>query len=316
MTQIAIINDYADVARACAEWSRLPADVDLDIYNDHLSDEAEIAARLEPYEVVVAIRERTPITQSLLDRLPNLKLLVTPGMRNAAIDLAGCAQAGITVCGTNPGRPATAELAWLLILALTKKLIPEERGVRHGHWGVSMGIGLGGRTLGLLGLGKLGAKVAEVAQVFDMNVLAWSPNLTDQRAAECGVRRVEFDQLLAESDVVSVHLVLGPRSEGLIGARELALMKPDSYLINTARGPIVDEGALINALREGRIGGAGLDVFDVEPLPLDHPFRTLDKVVITPHLGGFVEDSYKIWFPEVLEDIEAWLRGQPVRVIS
>lgn len=316
MTRVAIINDYADVARGCAEWSRLPAGVHLDVFNDHLTDETEIAARLEPYEVVVAIRERTPFPRSLIDRLPNLKLLVTPGMRNAAIDIPGCAERGITVCGTNPGRPATAELAWLLILALTKKLIPEEHGVRDGRWGVSMGIGLGGRTLGLLGLGTLGAKVAEVARVFEMNVLAWSQNLTDERAAECGARRVELDQLLSESDVVSVHLVLGPRSEGLIGARELALMKPDSYLINTSRGPIVDEGALIRALREQRIGGAGLDVFDVEPLPLDHPFRHLENVVITPHLGGFVEDSYKVWFAEALENIEAWLRGQPVRVLS
>jgi len=316
MTRIALLDDYANVARGYAQWDRLPADVTLDVYNDHLTDEADIVARLEPYDVVVVIRERTPFPRSLIDQLPNLKLLVTPCMRNLAIDMQACAERGIPVCGTDPGRPATAELTWLLILALSKQLIPEQRSVQEGLWGVSRVIGIEGRTIGVVGLGKLGARVAEIARAFGMNVLAWSPNLTEERAAECGARRVEFDQLLADSDVVSIHVILGERSRGLIGARELALMKPDSYLINTSRGPIVDEDALISALRERRIGGAGLDVFDVEPLPQDHPLRNMDNIVTTPHLGGFTEDNYKIWFSEALEDIEAWLSGKPVRVLS
>lgn len=316
MTRIALLDDYANVARGYAQWDRLPADVTLDVYNDHLTDEADIVARLEPYDVVVVIRERTPFPRSLIDQLPNLKLLVTPCMRNLAIDMQACAERGIPVCGTDPGRPATAELTWLLILALSKQLIPEQRSVQEGLWGVSRVIGIEGRTIGVVGLGKLGARVAEIARAFGMNVLAWSPSLTEERAAECGARRVEFDQLLADSDVVSIHVILGERSRGLIGARELALMKPDSYLINTSRGPIVDEDALISALRERRIGGAGLDVFDVEPLPQDHPLRNMDNIVTTPHLGGFTEDNYKIWFSEALEDIEAWLSGKPVRVLS
>jgi len=316
MTRIALIDDYADVAKGCAEWSRLPAGVTLDIFNDHLTDEAEIADRLEPYDVVVVIRERTPLPRSLIDRLPNLKLVVTPGMRNYAIDIQACAERGIPVCGTDPGRAPTAELAWLLILALAKQLIPEQRAVTQGHWGVSRVIGLSGRTIGLIGLGKLGTRMAEIAKAFEMNVLAWSPNMTDEHAAQCGARRVELDELLAESQVVSIHVILGDRSRGLIGARELALMKNDSFLINTSRGPIVDEDALINALRENQIGGAGLDVFDVEPLPVDHPFRNMDNVVATPHLGGFIEDNYKIWFSGALEDIEAWLGGEPIRVLS
>ncbi len=316
MTKIALIDDYADVARGCAEWSRLPANVTLDIFNDHLVDEDDIAARLEPYDVVVVIRERTPIPRSLIDRLPNLKLLVTPGMRNYAIDMQACTERGIPVCGTSPGRAATAELTWLLILALSKQLIAEQRGVNEGHWGVSRVIGVGGRTIGLIGLGKLGARVAEVARAFEMNVLAWSPNMTDEHAAACGARRVELDELLKQSQFVSIHVILGDRSRGLIGARELALMQPDSFLINTSRGPIVDESALIDALQARRIRGAGLDVFDVEPLPQDHPFRTMDNVVTTPHLGGFTEDNYKVWFGEALEDIEAWLQGKPLRVLA
>jgi len=316
MTRIAILNDYQKIALASADWKRLPKSARIDVYHDHQPDEAAVVERLKPYDVIVGMRERTPFPRRVIEQLPNLKLLITTSVRNRSFDLAACADRGIVACHTEGGHTPTAELAWALILALAKNIPGEDRSTREGHWGDRVGIGLAGRTLGLMGLGKLGGKVAEVGKVFDMQVIAWSENLTDARCAELGVRHVSKDELLEKSDILSVNLVLSARTRGIIGAAELARMKPTVYLINTSRGPVVDEKALVDALERGAIAGAGLDVFDVEPLPLDHPLRRLPNTVITPHVGGFVEENYELWYQGALEDILAWLDGRPIRIMQ
>jgi phosphoglycerate dehydrogenase-like enzyme len=315
MTGIAILDDYQDAARRLADWARLPAGAELTVFRDHLADLDAVAARLADFDVVVAMRERTPFSRALLERLPRLRLLVTTGMRNAAIDLQAAADRGVVVCGTGGLPYPTAELAWGLVLSLMRRIPREDRATREGRWQETVGLGLNGKTLGVLGLGTLGSRVARFGRAFEMDVLAWSQNLTAERAAELGAARVEKDDLLARSDVVSIHLVLSERTRGLIGARELALMKRTAYLVNTSRGPIVDEAALIRALREGTIAGAGLDVYDEEPLPPDHPLRGLPSTVITPHLGYVTEETYRIFYGQALEDILAFLRGEPVRVL-
>jgi len=316
MTRVAILDDYQGVALRMADWGRLPAGTDVVVFPDHLSDPGAVAARLAEFDVVMAMRERTPFPHALLERLPRLRLLVTSGMRNAAIDLAAAAERGILVCGTGGLPYPTAELAWALILSLVRRVPAEDRATRAGHWQQTVGLGLNGKTLGVLGLGTLGSRVARVGRAFEMDVIAWSQNLTAQRAAEVGATLVGRDELLGRADLVTIHLVLGDRTRGLIGARELALMKPSAYLVNTSRGPIVDEAALVRALRDGTIAGAGLDVFDEEPLPLDHPLRRLPNTVITPHLGYVTEETYRIFFGQALEDVEAFLRGAPVRVLK
>jgi phosphoglycerate dehydrogenase-like enzyme len=315
MTRIAILDDYQDAARRLADWSRLPAGAELVVFRDHLSDGAAVAARLADFDVVVAMRERTPFPRALLERLPRLRLLVTTGMRNASIDLQAAADRGVVVCGTGGLPYPTAELAWGLVLALARRIPREDRATREGRWQETVGLGLNGKTLGVLGLGTLGSRVARFGRAFEMEVLAWSQNLTADRAAEHGAVRVEKDELLARSDVVSIHLVLSERTRGLIGARELGLMKRTAFLVNTSRGPIVDEAALVRALREGTIAGAGLDVYDEEPLPLGHPLRGLPNTVITPHLGYVTEETYRIFYGQALEDILAFLRGEPTRVL-
>jgi phosphoglycerate dehydrogenase-like enzyme len=315
MTRIAILDDYQDAARRLADWSRLPAGAELVVFRDHLSDGAAVAARLADFDVVVAMRERTPFPRALLERLPRLRLLVTTGMRNASIDLQAAADRGVVVCGTGGLPYPTAELAWGLVLALARRIPREDRATREGRWQETVGLGLNGKTLGVLGLGTLGSRVARFGRAFEMEVLAWSQNLTADRAAEHGAVRVEKDELLARSDVVSIHLVLSERTRGLIGARELGLMKRTAFLVNTSRGPIVDETALVRALREGTIAGAGLDVYDEEPLPLGHPLRGLPNTVITPHLGYVTEETYRIFYGQALEDILAFLRGEPTRVL-
>ena len=316
MTRIAILNDYQKIALEAANWKRLPGTVKIDVYYDHQPAESAVVERLAPYDVVVAMRERTPFPRRVIEKLPNLKLLVTSSVRNRSIDLAACAERGIVACHTEGGHTPTAELAWGLILALAKNIPGEDRSTREGHWGARVGIGLAGRTLGLAGLGKLGGKVAEVGKVFDMDVIAWSQNLTDAHCAELGVRRVSKEELLEQSDIVSVNLVLSDRTRGIIGAADLARMKPTAYLVNTSRGPIVDETALIDALERGVIAGAGLDVFDVEPLPVDHPLRRLPNTVITPHVGGFVRENYELWYEGAIDDILAWLDGKPIRIMQ
>jgi phosphoglycerate dehydrogenase-like enzyme len=315
MTRVALLDDYQRVALGMADWKCLPPDTEVVAFEDHLSEDDALVRRLADFDVVMAMRERTPFTRALFERLPRLRLLITAGMRNASIDMAAAAERGITVCGTAGLPYPTAELTWGLIHSLFRRIPAEDRATREGRWQTTLGLGLNGKTLGVLGLGTLGSRVAKVGLALEMKVLAWSQNLTPERAAAAGAELVDKDELLARSDVLSIHLVLSARSRGLIGARELGMMRPTAYLINTSRGPIVDEAALIAALRAGTIAGAGLDTFDVEPLPADHPFRTLPNIVITPHLGYVTEETYRIFYGHALEDIQAFLRGAPVRVL-
>lgn len=315
MTRVAILDDYQDVARRAADWESLPAGTEVVMFRDHLADLDAVASRLAGFDAVVAMRERTAFPRALLARLPRLRLLVTTGMRNASIDVGAASEQGVVVCGTAGLPYPTAELAWGLILALLRRIPAEDRATREGRWQTTLGLGLNGKTLGVLGLGTLGSRAARVGRAFEMEVLAWSQNLTAARAAEVGATLVGKDELLARSDVVTIHLVLSERTRGLIGARELGLMKPTAYLVNTSRGPIVDEAALLDALRAGKLAAAGLDVYDEEPLPLAHPLRRLPNTVITPHLGYVTEETYRIFYGQALEDVQAWLRGAPVRVL-
>lgn len=313
--RIAVLDDYQNIARSFARWQRLDGRAEVTMFADHLADEDALVARLAPFAAVALMRERTPFPRRVLERLPNLRLITTSGMWNASVDLAACEERGIAVCGTQAGGGGTAQVTWALILALAQQVTTCDRDIRAGLWQTGIGEELAGKTLGLLGLGRVGAKVAQAAPAFGMEVIAWSTNLTDERAAACGAKRVERDELLARADFVSVHLVLSPRSRGLIGGDELARMKPTAFLINTSRGPIVDEAAMIGALERHTIAGAGLDVYDVEPLPLDHPLRRLPNTVLTPHVGYMSRESYTVFYAQMLEDIEAWLDGAPIRRI-
>ncbi len=316
MAQVAVLDDYQAVAMQIADWSALPSDTHVHVFRDHLSDQNALVERLKDFEIIVAMRERTPFPRDLLERLPRLKLLVTTGMRNASIDVKAAADKGIVVCGTGGVGYPTAELTWGLILALLRQIPREDKATREGQWQVSVGVGLRDKVLGVIGLGNLGSQVATVGKAFQMSVLAWSQNLTAERAAQFGATLVGKDELLSRADIITVHLVLSQRTRGLLGARELALMKPTSYLINTSRGPIVEEKALVQALEQGTIAGAALDVFDEEPLPLNHPLRRLENTVITPHLGYVTAEGYRVFYGHVVEDIQAFLRGQPVRGIQ
>jgi len=314
--RVAVLDDYQNVASQMTDWSVLPSDVQVQVFRDHLADPQEVAQRLRGFEIVMAMRERTPFPRRLLEELPQLKLLVTTGMRNASIDIEAAQDLGITVCGTRGVPYPTAELTWALILALVRRVPQEDKATRAGQWQVSVGEGLNGKVLGLLGLGNLGSQVATVGKAFGMALLAWSQNLTAERAAQYGATLVSKDDLLSRSDIVTIHLVLSARTRGLISARELGLMQRTAYLINTSRGPIVEEQALIQALQQGTIAGAALDVFDEEPLPLDHPFRRLENTVITPHLGYVTVEGYRIFFGDAVEDMRAFLSGTPTRVIT
>ena len=315
MVRVAVLDDYQDVARKMTDWGVLPADVEVAVFRDHLTDQAAVAERLKDFDIVMAMRERTPFPRTLLEQLPRLRLLTTTGMRNAAIDMQAAADCEVLVCGTGGVLYPTAELTWGLVLSLLRHIPDEDQATRTGRWQVSMGLGLHGKTLGLMGLGRLGSEVARVGNAFQMDVIAWSQNLTAERAAERGATLVSKDELLARADILSIHLVLSARSRGLIGHQELNRMKPTAYVINTSRGPIVDEAALIAALRDGTIAGAGLDVFDEEPLPLDHPLRRTANTVITPHIGYVTEETYTVFFAETVENIQAFLQGAPVRVL-
>lgn len=314
--RVAILDDYQGVARDLADWSQLPPGSDLTVFDKPLGDEAAVAAALEPFDVLVIMRERTPFPASLISRLPKLKLLVTTGARNNAVDLAACAARGIPVCGTRMVGTPTAELTWGLILALAKRIPAEERALREGRWQTGLTGDLAGKRLGLVGLGKLGSKVAQVGLAFGMEVAAWSPNLTDERAAAAGVTRVEKRDLFATSDVVSVHLVLSERTRGVVGADEIGAMKPTAFLVNTSRAGLVDEAALAQALRHGHIGGAGIDVFPIEPLPENSLWLDLPNTVLTPHLGYVTRENYAVFYRDALEDILAWTAGSPVRLLS
>ena len=315
MARVALLDDYQGVALSMADWKSLPTATEVVVFKDHLADEDALAARLADFDIIMALRERTLFPRTLLERLPKLKLLITAGMRNASIDMKAAAERGVLVCGTSGLPYPTAELAWGLILSLVRRIPAEDRATREGRWQTSLGLGLNGKTLGVLGLGTLGSRVARVGRALEMKVLAWSQNLTAERAAAEDAMLVAKDDLLARSDFVSIHLVLSERTRGLVGARELGLMKRSAYLVNTSRGPIVDEAALIRALGDGTIAGAGLDVFDEEPLPRDHPFRRLPNIVITPHLGYVTEETYRIFYGQAVEDIKAYLDGTPLRVL-
>lgn len=314
MVRVAVLDDYQRVAATMADWGSLA--VQVDFFSDHVSDVDRLVERLSPYEVVVAMRERTPFPADLLARLPQLQLLITSGMKNAAIDISAANVGGVTVCGTASPGHATAELAFGLVLALARRLVTESVSVASGGWQVGLGRDVRGATLGLLGLGRLGGQMAGFGQAFGMNVIAWSEHLTAERAQAVGAQAVSKTQLLGEADFVSIHLRLSDRTIGLIGSDELAAMKPDAYLVNTSRGQIVDETALLGALRVGKIAGAAVDVFENEPLPVDHPFRSEPRLILTPHIGYVTRETYEIFFTEAVEDIAAWLAGSPVRVLA
>lgn len=316
MIQVAVLDDYQGVALATADWGSLGRDVRMHAFKEPFADAQDAAARLRDFDIVVAMRERTPFPRALLERLSRLRLLVTTGMRNAAIDVTAAAERGVLVCGTDMLPYPAAELTWGLILALARHIPREDRALREGSWQTTLGIGLRGKALGVLGLGRLGGEVARIGKAFQMEVIAWSENLTAERAVALGAARVEKEELFRHADIVTIHLVLSARTRGLVGRAELAAMKPTAYLVNTSRGPIVDEGALLAALEGRRIAGAALDVYDREPLPPDHPLRRLDNVVMTPHLGYVTVENYRQAYGQAVEDIRAFLAGKPIRVLG
>ncbi|MGK4584812.1 D-2-hydroxyacid dehydrogenase family protein [Kitasatospora sp. HPMI-4] len=314
----AVLDDYQGVALSMADWSQVAEAVEVTSHRRHFEDQDELVAAIGDCEIVVVMRERTPFPASLLARLPRLRLLITSGMRNASIDLAAAAAHGVTVCGTASSSTPPVELTWALILGLARSLTAESTALRTGGpWQSTVGTDLYGRTLGLLGLGKIGSKVAAVGRAFGMDVVAWSQHLTEDRCGQVGVRLASSkEELLETSDFVSVHLVLGDRTRGLVSGPELALMRPSAYLVNTSRAAIVDRTALVATLSEHRIAGAGLDVFDIEPLPADDPLRTLPNVLATPHLGYVTHANYRTYFTEAVADIGAYLAGAPIRTLT
>jgi phosphoglycerate dehydrogenase-like enzyme len=311
----AILDDYQNVALKLADWS-IP-DVEVKVFNEPFASREAAVAALQGYSIICMMRERTPFLKPTLEQLPDLKLLLTSGMRNASIDLDTAAERGITVCGTEAAGQPTAELAVGIMLELARKIGYENNRMKSGVlWQSTLGIELAGKTLGLLGFGKLGSKVGEIGKAIGMKLIAWSENLTEEKARAGGATLVSKPDLFRQSDFLSIHLVLSPRSRGLVGGKDLALMKPTAFLINTSRGPIVDEPSLLAALGSRKIAGAGLDTFDVEPLPPAHPLRKLDNVVITPHLGYVSQEGYKVYYTQMVEDIKAWLAGSPIRVLK
>lgn len=316
MKKLAIIDDFEHAALASADWSRLDGRVGIEVFHDHLSSETALVQRLADFEMVFVMRERTPFAASLFAHLPKLELLITSGLRNASIDLAAAQAHDVVVSGTQILPYPAAEHAWALMLALAKGIPGDDRRMRKGGWGEGLNVGLKEKTLGVIGLGKLGAQVANVGLAFGMRVIAWSPNLTKQRCSEVGVQLVSKEQLLEESDFVTIHLVLGERSRGLIAGEELALMQPTAYLINTSRGPIVDEAALIAALRSGSIAGAGLDVYATEPLPHEHVLRNLPNTVLTPHMGYVTQENYRTFYETAVVIVDSWLDGRRSNVLT
>ena len=316
MHRIAVLDDYQSVAADYCDWSQLPEPAEVVEFHDAVADPDALVARLRSFDVVIAMRERTRFSREVLERLPDLRLLVTTGRRNKSIDVEAATERGITVSGTGILPNGTAELTWGLILAVARHIPQEDASVRAGGWQETVGTDLAGARLGIVGLGGQGSQVARIGLAFGMDVVAWSENLTDERAAEVGVRRVDKDELFGTSDVVTVHTLLSKRTRGLIGADDLGRMKPTAILVNTSRGPIVDQQALLDALQGGRIAGAGLDVFDEEPLPEDHPLRTAPRTVLTPHLGYVTRDTYEIFYREAVEDVAAWIAGSPLRVLT
>jgi phosphoglycerate dehydrogenase-like enzyme len=314
--RLAILDDYQHAALGLADWDSLKPAITVQTFHDTLTNEDALVERLRDFEIIVAMRERTKFPRTLIERLPKLKLLVTTGWRNVSIDQRATAERGIPVCGTYMLHSTTMELTWGLILALARNIVIENQSLRQGKWQTTLGVMLQGKVLGIVGLGDLGSKVAAVAKAFQMEVIAWSQNLTVERAASFGVQRVEKEDLFRRADFVTIHLVLSQRTRGLIGQAELSLMKPSAYLINTSRAPIVDEQALIATLQDHRIAGAAIDVYNHEPLPADHPLLSLDNVLLTPHLGYVTAESLRKAYGEVVEDVRAYLAGNPIRILG
>src|SRR5437899_466850 len=321
--RLSILDDYQGVALAMADWSRLLGRADIVVERKPFADEDQAARALADSEIIAAMRERTAFPRSIVERLPKLKLLITTGMRNASFDMAALRDRGVTVCGTGGptgsqgggGNEDTAELAWGLILGAARRIAEDHAFMRHGGWQTRIGHRVAGKTLGVLGLGRLGSAVARVGLAFGMKAIAWSQNLTAEKAAAQGVERVEKDELFRRSDILSVHLVLSDRSRGLVGAREIGLMKPTAILVNTSRGPICDTAAVVEALKDGRLAYAGFDVYDQEPAPIDHPLRQAPNVILTPHIGYVTNEHYRGSYPQIVEDVMGFLDGKPVRVI-
>lgn len=314
--RIAVLDDWQAVASQVVDWSPLQALGELVFLHDYPADTAAMVERLAEFDVICVMRERTTFDKALIDGLPRLKLLVTGGMRNAALDLAAASARGVAVCGGDSYKYAAPELTWALLMALQRNLLAEANSLRAGGWQVGLGGDLQGKTLGILGLGSIGQKVAGYAKAFGMRVIAWSENLTEARASEAGVTYVSKQALFEQADILSVHLVLSERSRGLVDAQALAWMQPHALLVNTSRGPIVDEAALVDALQHQRLAGAALDVFDQEPLPSEHPFRRLSNVLATPHIGYVTQANYQQFFSHMIEDVLAWHAGQPIRVMN
>ncbi len=313
----AILDDYQNVALTVADWSKVEGDLDIKVFNEHLGSQDNVIKALQGFPIICAMRERTAFPRAVIEKLPDLKLLITTGLRNASIDVAAANERGVTVCGTTSFGNPTSGIAVGLMLELTRHIGYEHARLKSGAaWQSTIGLDLDGLTLGVLGLGKLGTRTARIAQAFGMKVIAWSQNLTPEKCKEVGVEYVGKDDLFRQSDFITIHVVLSQRTRGIVGAKEFGLMKPTAYLINTSRGPIVDEAAMLAALRDRKIAGAGLDVFDVEPLPLDHPLRKMDNVVITPHLGYVATQNYRSYIGGVAEDIRGYLDGKPVRVMT
>ena len=316
MIRVAILDDYQGVALRLADWKSLHPDAQIEAFPEHIADLETLAKRLHTFECLVLMRERTPLKRPLVEKLPNLKLVITTGMHNASVDAAALAERGIVFCGTDGLGHSTAELTWGLILALLRNIPREDRAIRQGRWQTTIGYGAKGKTLGIIGLGRLGTLVAGYGKAFGMDVIGWSRSLTDARAAELGIKRVEKNEIFERADIVTIHVPLNDSSRGLVGAAELARMKPTSYIVNTSRGPIVEEAALLATLKGRRIAGAAIDVYDREPVPKDHPFLELDNVVLTPHLGYVIEEALRINYGSAVENIRAFLDGKPIRLIK
>jgi phosphoglycerate dehydrogenase-like enzyme len=302
-----VLDDYQNISLKMADWSSIPGNPEIRVFNDHVSDENLLVERLLPFDIVCIMRERTPISATLLDRLPNLKLIASTGRRNAAIDLEATERRGVEVLHTGYNSTPTIEFTWAMILALARNIAIENASLDSGGWQTAVGADLHGKTLGVLGLGNIGSRVAEIGKFFGMNVIAWSQNLTQEKAAASGARLVSKDQLFREADFLTIHLVLSPRSRETVGKEELSLMKPTSFLINTARGPIVDEAALVETLTDRKIAGAAIDVFEQEPLPAEHPFRRLPNVLATPHIGYGTRSLYEIFYGDSVANITTWV---------
>ncbi len=313
----AILDDYLNLALSVADWSKVKDRVDLTVFNQPFASPDVAADALKDFEIICAMRERTPFPRAMFARLPNLKLLITSGLRNNSIDMEAAKEKQVVLCGTHWPRDPTAPLTMGLILELTRNIGRESARMHAGEpWQKFVGTEIEGKTLGVVGLGKLGAKVSGLAKAFGMNVIAWSPNLTPERCKEVGVTYATREELFSSADIITVHVVLSQRSRGLVGAADLARMKPTSYLVNTARGPIIDETALLETLKARKIAGAAVDVFSVEPLPIDHPFRKLDNLVLTPHLGYATLDTFTAHYNQMVEGIDAWFKGEPVRRLA